>query len=435
MKKLTLLVALASVLAILSASKISYAQTDIYVRGAARLIPIGLPQLCLEGSSEAAKQIPSIIAKDLDLSGYFEVINPNAYIETPGKCGGQDSIVYSDWSPLKADGVVRGVVKGGSDNISVQLYLHDVGKQTVVMGKEYTGSSSDIARIAHKFANELMRYYTGEYGPFGTKVAFSTKVGRFKEIAVMDLDGSNIRQLTNDKSLSVSVAFSPNGQELVYTSYRNRIPDLFSLDISSRSGSQITSNTKLELGAKYTSDGNNFLVSSSDGVQSEIAVMNRRGSSVQKLTSSNGVIDVSPHYSPDYSQIVFCSNRAGGPQIYTMNADGSNVRRVSFVSSNYCTSPSWSKKGDKIAFVCRADAGFQLFVANADGSNPMQLTSYGDNEDPDWSPDGRYLVFGSTLGKSRVFNLALIRADGSNIKQLTTGRGGDSQPSWGPLLD
>ena len=432
----TLLFALIlSLVAVGSAS----AQTDIYVNGAARLIPIGLPQLCVQGGDAsvqaAAKEIPDLIAKDLDLSGYFEVLNPNAYIEAAGKCGGKEGIVYSDWSVLKADGVARGMIAARNGKIAVEMYLHDVGKQTVVLGKEYEGSAADVSKIAHKFANELMRYYTGEWGPFGTQIAFSTKVGRFKELAMMDLDGSNLRQLTNDKSLSVSVAWSPDATKLVYTSYRNRVPDLFSFDIASRRPSQITNNTKMELGGKFLANSSDVIFSSSDGLQSEIVITNSRGQLLKQLTRSNGIIDVSPHFSKDYSKVAFCSNRAGGPQIYTMNNDGSDVRRVSFVTSNYCTSPSYSPKGDKIAFVCRADAGFQIFVANVDGSNPQQLTSYGDNEDPDWSPDGRYLVFGSTLGKSSVFSLALIRADGSNLKQLTTGRGGDSQPSWGPQFD
>jgi TolB protein len=414
----------------------AFAQTDIYVRGAARLIPIGLPQLCLQGGDvSVAKQIPDLIARDLDLSGFFEVINPNAYIEAPGKCGGQNGIVYSDWSVLRADGVVRGEISTSGGSVSIRMYLHDVGKQAVVLGKEYNGSLADVSKIAHRFANELMKYYTGEWGPFGTQIAFSTKIGRFKELAVMDLDGSNLRQLTNDKSLSVSAAWAPDLSKLIYTSYRNRVPDIFTFDLPSRRVSQVTSNTRMDLGAKFLQNGSDFVYSTSDGLQSEIVIANNRGSVVRQLTRSNGVIDVSPHFSPDYSRIVFCSNRAGGPQIYTMNADGSDVKRVSFVTSNYCTSPSWSPKNDKIAFVCRADAGFQLFIANIDGSNPQQLTSYGDNEDPDWSPDGRYLTFGSTLGKSSVFSLALIRADGSNLKQLTNGRGGDSQPSWGPQLD
>ena len=412
------------------------AQTDIYVRGAARLIPIGLPQLCVQGGdASAAKEIPDLIAKDLDLSGFFEVINPNAYIEAPGKCGGQQGIVYSDWSVLKADGVVRGVITSSGGGISIQMYLHDVGKQTVVLGKEYSGGLSDVSRIAHKFANELMRYYTGEWGPFGTQIAFSTKIGRFKELAVMDLDGGNLRQVTNDKSISVSAGWAPDASKIVFTTYRNRVPDLFILDLASRRTSQVTDNTKMDIGAKFLQNGSDIIYSSSDGLESSILISNSSGKTLRELTRSNGVIDVSPHFSPDYSKVTFCSNRAGGPQIYTMNADGSAVKRISFVSSNYCTSPTWSPKGDKIAFVCRADAGFQLFVSDVDGSNPQQLTSYGDNEDPDWSPDGRYIVFGSTLGKSSIFSLALIRADGSNLKQLTNGRGGDSQPSWGPQLD
>lgn len=412
-----------------------FAQTDIYVHGATRLIPIGLPQLCFKGGDgNAQKIIPELIARDLTLSGFFEVLNPSSYLESSAKCG-PDSITYSDWSVLKADGVVRGVVEESGGSLQIQIYLHDIAKQSVVLGKEYSGSKEDINRVAHKFANELMKYYTGEYGPFGTQIVFSTKVGRFKELSMMDLDGSNYRQLTNDKSLSVSASWSPTGNRVVFTSYRNRVPDLFFLDIASRKSTQITSNTKMELGAKFLEDGQNLLLSSSDGLVSEIQIMSPTGQVVRKLTSSNGIIDVSPHFSPDYSKVAFCSNRAGGPQIYTMNSDGSNVKRISFVTSNYCTSPSWSKKGDKIAFVCRADSGFQMFVANTDGSNALQLTSYGDNEDPDWSPDGRYLVFSSTFGKARIPGLAMIRQDGSNMQQLSQGRGGDSQPSWGPLQD
>ncbi|MBX7143258.1 MAG: Tol-Pal system beta propeller repeat protein TolB, partial [Oligoflexia bacterium] len=140
----------------------------------------------------------------------------------------------------------------------------------------------------------------------------------------------------------------------------------------------------------------------------------------------------SANWSPNNDKIVFVSNRGGGPQVYIMDADGNNAQRISFVSSNYCTSPAWSPKGDKIAFVCRADGGFNIFTVNPDGSEAQQLTSTGSNEDPDWSPDGRYIVFSSTFGRG-VFNLALMRADGSNVRRLTNSRGGDFEPTWGPV--
>ncbi|MBN8551190.1 MAG: PD40 domain-containing protein, partial [Deltaproteobacteria bacterium] len=400
-----------------------------------KLFPIAMPQLCVQsGQSAANKDIPRIMGRDLDLSGYFEVLDPNAYIETPGKCVGPDKGAYSDWSVIGAEGLVRGIVEARPDGrLRVQLFLHDVQRQSVVLGKEYEGDESQIPRMAHKFANEIMKFFTGEPGVFGSQIAFSSRVGRFKELFVMDMDGSNVRQLTNEKGLAVSPAWDPQGRTLVYTSYRNRVPDLYLIDVATRHIQQLTRGDALEIGAHFSAQGGKILASSMQGRESNIVLINPDGSIYRRITSSTINIDTSPNWSPDNSKIVFVSNRAGGPQIYVMNADGSDARRISFVSSNYCTSPAWSPKGDKIAFVCRADSGFQLFVSNADGSGPMQLTSMGDNEDPDWSPDGRYLVFATTFGRGMGFNLALMRSDGTNTRQLTQSRGGDFEPAWGPM--
>jgi TolB protein len=115
-----------------------------------------------------------------------------------------------------------------------------------------------------------------------------------------------------------------------------------------------------------------------------------------------------------------------------MGIDGSNPRRISFVNSNYCTSPAWAPSGDKIAFVCRADGNFQMFVSDVNGDNVLQLTSSGSNEDPDFSPDGRYLTFSSSYFGGG-YNIAIMRTDGTSIKQVSKARGGDFEPTWGPL--
>ncbi len=411
----------------------SYAQTDIYVRGSGKLFPVAVPQLCLQsGTSTAVRDIPRILARDLDLSGYFQVLNPESFIETPGKCGAPEALAYSDWSVIGAEGLVRGTVDEVGGQLVVKLYLHDVARQKIVLGKEYSGDATHLSTIAHKFANEIMKFFTGEAGVFGTKIAYSSKIGRFKELFVMDMDGDNIRQLTNDKGLALSASWSPNGDEIIFTSYRSRIPELFSIKTLTRKLTQITRGEAMEIGGNLSADASSILLSVSKGRESDIVLLNRDGTVSQVLTPSNGAIDVSPRYSPDYSKVVFCSNRSGGPQIYIMDADGSNPRRISFVSSNYCTSPAWSPKGDKIAFVCRADRGHHLFVSNSDGSQPVQLSSSGTNEDPDWSPDGRYLVFSSTLWNG-VSNLTLMRADGGSIRQLTNSRLGDFDPSWSTL--
>jgi TolB protein len=438
---------------VLCCSASVYGQTDIYIRGAERLYPIGVPQLCIEQGQEAiqsrrggavsapklsvdaATEIPEVIARNLDISGYFEVLNPAVYVEAPGKCDGPDGVAYTDWSVVRAEGLVRGIVVPVGDRIRVRLFLHDVPARKIVLGKEYEGDVGQLRRIAHRFSNEIMKYFTGEFGVFGSQISYTSNVGRFKELFVMEMDGSNVRQLTSDRGLAISSSWHPEGQSLIYTSYRNRIPDLFLIDINSRQIRQITEGDGLEIGGKFSRDGRSILSSLSVARDSDIVLLSPTGQLLRKITATSGVIDVSPHWSPDNSRIVFCSNRSGGPQIYTMNADGSGARRVSYVNSNYCTSPRWSPRGDRIAFVCRADGGFQVFTANPDGSAPLQLTSRGNNEDPDWSPDGRYLVFATTFGRGRNYNIAMIRSDGSSLRQLTSGQLSSTQPSWGPMRD
>jgi TolB protein len=419
---------------IISLPQLVVAQTDIYIRGSGKLFPIALPRLCLNGGTSSANQdVPNTIARDLDLSGYFEVLQPNTYIETPGKCVPNESVAFSDWSVIGAEGLVRGVITVSGSRVKAQLYLLDVQKQAVVLGKEYEGEPKQVPMMAHRFANEILKFFTGEYGPFGTTIAFSSKIGRFKELFSMDLDGSNLRQLTNDKGLVMSPAWSPRGDKISYTTYKLRMPDLFVIDANSRKVSQVTKGPPLEMGAKFSRDGSTLLGSRSIDGESDIILMGLDGSVIKRLTQSNGAIDVSPDWSPDESRVVFCSNRGGGPQIYIMGRDGGAAKRISYVNSNYCTSPSWSPKGDKIAFVCRADGGFQVFVANTEGGEALQLTSSGDNEDPDWSPDGRYLVFSSTLSRNGTPRIAMMRVDGANFRELTSGRIGDSMPSWGPM--
>lgn len=414
------------------------AQTTVVVSSPGRKFPIALPQLCLEaGQTTAPTEVPRVISRDLDLSGFFDVLNPGSYVETPGRCVPPDAPEYADWSIIRAEWLVRGTVSGQGPNLTIRMFLHDVPGQRAVLGKEYQGSVAEIPRIAHKFANEIMKYVTGEYGPFGSQIVFSGRVGRFKDLFLMDMDGSNVRQLTNDRGLALSPDWSPDGSTLLYTAYRDRVPDLFLMDVATGRSRQLTRGPALEVGGAFTKDGRSLVTSVSKDRESSLVLLDLNGTQIRSLTPPNRAIDVSPSFSPDGSEVAFCSDRAGRPQIYVMGADGSNARRISFVSSEYCTSPAWSPKGDRIAFVCRADGGFQLFVANPDGSNPVQLTSGGDNEDPSWSPDGRYLVFASTFGKRSGFDLALIRViknlEGTNMKALTTTRGDDMEPSWGPL--
>ena len=410
------------------------AQADIVISNPTSGFPVAVPKLCdASGAAQVTGKIPQVVARDLQISGLFKVLNPSTFVETPGKCIAPEQVAYSDWSVIGAEGLVRGKVELVGDRIKVQLFLHDVQQKRVVIGKGYESSLNDFHKIAHRFANEVVGHFTGEKGVFGTQIAYVSRIGRFKELFVMDLDGSNVRQLTKDRGLAISPAWSPSGDKIVYTSYRSKRPELYFISPRGGNPKRLTKRKGLELGAEFSPDGTKLASAASVSGVSKLALFDLRGRMLKRLTSSSA-IDVSPTWSPDGSQLAFCSNRAGGPQIYVMPSSGGAAKRISYTSSNYCTSPSWSPKGDKIAFVCRRN-GHQVFIASPLGGESVQLTFAGSNEDPSWSPDGRFLTYSSDLGRGGPRNIVILSLLGGRPTKISFAKSEDSQPVWSPRGD
>jgi len=79
-------------------------------------------------------------------------------------------------------------------------------------------------------------------------------------------------------------------------------------------------------------------------------------------------------------------------------------------------------------------AGFQLFTSRADGTGERQITDLpGAAEQPDWSPDGRTIVFQYDKPRERGCSIAFVDADGGNFRTLGGGpRICDNQPAYRP---
>ena len=102
--------------------------------------------------------------------------------------------------------------------------------------------------------------------------------------------------------------------------------------------------------------------------------------------------------------------------IWVSRSDG-RLRRRLVVDGEQ---PDWSPDGRRIVFI-RSDA---MYVINADGTQERRLTKGDDfDSEPSWSPDGERIVF------SRGFELWLTKADGRTPRRLN--RCG-SEPDWSP---
>jgi len=383
---------------------------------------------------DAGARFADVLERDLTIAGLFKVLDRSAFIEKPETSGYTvDSINFDNWSVLGALALVKGAYTVDGDNLSLEVRLFDVYQRRQLTGRRYQGSLGEVRRMANRFADEILQQFTGERGPFDSRLAFvSTRDSRFKEIYVMSPDGGDIRQITRDQTIALSPSWSPNVETLYYTSYKRGNPDLFSVSLIGGRETMISKRKGLNLGGRPAPDGSPLAVTLETDGNADIVLMSPNGEILRRLTDT-WAIDVSPSWSPDGTQLAFCSNRAGSPQIYVMSASGGEARRVSY-SGTYNTSPAWSPKGDRIAYVNRSEGQFNIFSVKTDGTDARQLTQdAGNNEDPSWAPDGRYMVFSSSrTGRKKLF---VTDATGAVQVQLTRGGGDDTSPAWSRWLE
>jgi len=374
------------------------------------------------GLGKYAAECEKIVGSDLQLSGFFEVLQApagdlNAFLDS-----------FKNKVASREEVLVEGRVSAEGDKIVLEGRLYDIAGRKTIMNKRYKFSEPALRRAAHRFSDEIVLQLTGEKGIASTSIAFISNVSGAKEVRVMDYDGYGNKQVTMERSICLSPHWSPDGQRIVYTGYSSGNPDLHVVGRYGGKPYTLSAYRGLNSSPAWSPDGKKIALTLTKDGNAEIYVMNTDGSGLRRLTS-HPAIDSSPSWSPSGRQMAFTSDRSGSPQVYVMEADGSNVRRLTFAGA-YNDSPAWSPKGDRIAYASRIGNNFEVFVVDIAGASPVQLTSAkGNNENPNWSPDGRQLVLSSSRGGKR--DIYVMNADGSNVRRLTT-QGDNFNPSWSP---
>ena len=278
------------------------------------------------------------------------------------------------------------------------------------------------------------------------QIAFMSHRDGNWEIYVMDADGANPRNLTNNPDDDMSPSWSPDGRRIAFVfdgKDRDGNRQIYVMDADGSNQRNLSKNGFDEWGPSWSPDGKWIAFVSDrrghfDPFDMEIYVMDADGGNRRNL-SNHPDNDTHPSWSPDGKRIAFISDRKGDVvnfDIYVMDADGGNQRSLTR-NRHDDRSPSWSPDGERIVFSARRDGhvqdkwGFtyEIYVMDADGGNEQRLTENGVYEgQPSWSSDGKRIAFNSNRdGNVEIY---VMDADGGNQQNLTNNHHADYSPTW-----
>lgn len=170
--------------------------------------------------------------------------------------------------------------------------------------------------------------------PQGDKIVFTSMRNGDLDLYTMDIDGSNVRQVTNTLGYDGGAFFSPDGKKLIFRASRPKteeeiktykdllavgqvMPTEMELFICNVDGSDLRQLTQLG-GANwapfFSPDGKKVIFSSNHarkGYHFNLFMCDLNGSNVEQITFDD-VFDAFPVFSPDGKKIVFSSNRNNG---------------------------------------------------------------------------------------------------------------------------
>ncbi len=140
------------------------------------------------------------------------------------------------------------------------------------------------------------------------------------------------------------------------------------------------------------------------------------------------------------SIIAFSTAREGNIDICTVNVKGEDYRSLTKnCGGNF--SPDWSPDGKKLVFYStrdrdkedRYDTSMEIYIMDANGNNQKRLTfsNKSHNIMPSFSPDGSKIAFCSDRNNDGMFDIFIMDIDGTNEMNVTKSNDYiEKNPDW-----
>ena len=257
-------------------------------------------------------------------------------------------------------------------------------------------------------------------------------------IFLLSLDTLEVHPVTSPPAGTLgdtTPAFSPDGKSLAFVRDTLDVREIYLLSLSGGAPQQITFDHADIQGITWAPQSDKLIFASSRQGQTSLWSISAKGGTPQRLPIAGAGWAIRP-----------ALNRKGNRLAYTSVVYSSSIWRAPITPDHKITpplehfisstgleeGPQYSPDGKHIVFQSTRTGYHEIWRADADGSNPIQLTHIAKNltGTPRWSPDSKWISFDSRpAGHSHVF---IINAEGGQPRQVTQGDSENGVASWSP---
>ncbi len=182
-----------------------------------------------------------------------------------------------------------------------------------------------------------------------------------------------------------------------------------------------------------------YIISAIDGKVIERLVKGERSGDLESLHSYvSGLC-----WSPDGRSLAFVSKSKGKDVLCLINVRNKKIYRKLHFNLDAMRSPSWSPDGGKISFVGIKNGKTDIYFCDLETKDITKLTDdHYNDEDPSFSPDGKFIAFSSDRPldlpadsanyRYGRYNLFLFEFESGKVTAITEGEGNNNSPTWSP---
>lgn len=182
-----------------------------------------------------------------------------------------------------------------------------------------------------------------------------------------------------------------------------------------------------------------LLISAIDGKELGTVIRGEKAGDYEEMHWLRGGLT----WSPDGKMVAFAAKAGKQDAIHINKVEDGGYNKIIKPDMDAVYSPDWSPDGRKILF-CGINKGkLDLYTVDIETETYTRLTDdFFDETNPRWSPDGTKIAFSSdrldvpyeyTIEMMKEkYDIFVMDADGSNVRRITTNSYNDIDPSWSP---